>query len=666
MPKLLRKNQQSKKDKINKKENKLLSKRNNKKENKSVNKIKKIEGSKSNKKNFLVEQLPYYFTPSYIKHNGLYATIVKLYVRPGSNRNLSFNEIIDFIPTSTMQDVKLHLLVDDIIIKYDEKKKIIRKNAPLNKATLENTDKEEGHKKTDTQSAKEARLADYEDYNDYERIIEKSEPIVVFKWSLLIVGPSQEIVEEQLSIINLGLDQRHEGAKWDSLPGLQEKSFTGMFSELEANRFENTSTGSNYAGLNLAVNAGLNDPHGQPIGYDALALTMTTAYFDFERSTFKQAIIAIPRSAYLSNYSDENQVDQPSVASIAAQAAANQFMLEGHRVHHIVLNDFNYFESGQFYRSQNIENVFKYYDVNKLTINPLQGFGDIEKVTEVYDRLVNKIVNIFDLMQNLKMQPEDKGIILKVIESFYLEHDLWRTDADVNPRLTRIVDIDRPDTYPTLGNLINEFTSLARSAAENNRELKADRIETLESLLSQSLTTYTSVLGRTTSIESTNAPQVYYQFNNIGTMQLKQIQFVNLIEYISYNAKRNDVVIIHGYDQVLTQVSEMVLSTIDAAKSRGVRFIFAFDSIKSRETKDGKTNDMFEMQNKYYVDLDTDVDWSIIGKVLPEELTLVKKVLNQELGLTVEQQLMAKTSSQVLVHRRRGGINNFIDFNPLI
>ena len=55
--------------------------------NKEKNKNKDKKDLTTNQ--FLTEPTPYRFTPSFIKHNGLYAAIVKLYIEQGTNRNMS-------------------------------------------------------------------------------------------------------------------------------------------------------------------------------------------------------------------------------------------------------------------------------------------------------------------------------------------------------------------------------------------------------------------------------------------------------------------------------------------------------------------------------------------------------------------------------------------------
>lgn len=634
----------------------------------------KNKAAKSNKKStiteqpeFMVENLPYNFTPSYIEHNGKYESILQMYIRPGSNKDLTYEDVIDFIPVSTLQGVQMYLISDDVLIKDDEKKRVIKKNASLNKAALEDTDRSEGDKKTDDQSAKNTRQVEMNDYDEYELILDKADPVVVFRWSLVLIADYKEDIEEQIELINTTLDQRHDGARWDSLPGEQMKRFAGLFDELDKTHYELTATAGNYSGLNLAVNSGLNDPKGMPIGSNALALTQSSAYFDFERSTFKQAAIAMARgSSSLSYYYLDETTKQPSVPSMIAQYAANQFVIEGHKVHHIVLNDFDYFESGRYYRDKVINKIFTEYDVSKLTINILQGFGDINKVVQVYSRLVEKVANIFDLMLGLKMDKDDKGIVLNAIEQFYFDNGLWNTNAAEKPKMTNIVDIDRPELYPTAADLLNDFDALANTAANKGREMKADRIETLSATLQQNLSAYTSVLGRTTSVKDTDAMQVYYSFKNIESLQLRQIQLVNIIDYVIYKAKKDDVIIIHGFDSVLTRVAEMILSSVKAAQDKGVRFIYTYDSVKSPKSVEGQMNDLFEMQNSYYIDLDTDMDWSMIGRTIPEELKIYKKAINQELGATISEVMQQKYGNRILIHRHNGNVNDFVNLRFII
>lgn len=113
----------------------------NKKDKKTKTKKKsKFSLTSKFKNQFLTEKSPYKFTSSYIMHNGKVASIFQLMVRAGTNRNLSYNEIMEFIPISTLEGIEIHLITDDVLIKYDDKKRLIAKNSKENKRTLEDSE----------------------------------------------------------------------------------------------------------------------------------------------------------------------------------------------------------------------------------------------------------------------------------------------------------------------------------------------------------------------------------------------------------------------------------------------------------------------------------------------------------------------------------------------
>ena len=634
--------------------------------------IKKQQEEKKEDKKFLTDSTPYRFTPSFMKHNGKYATIVKLYLRQGSNRGLSYMDVIDFVPTQANTGVELYFIVDDKVIKSEEKDKLITQNSVKNLAVLEDDEKRANEKRnksqqSETQNVVEIRTSEQEDYALYQSIIGKSEVIAVFDWILLVVGDSPEAIDEQLNQLNTRLKKEHDGAVWDSLPGEQQERFSRFFDELEPDRFKETTISSNYAGLSVAMSAGLLDEKGVPIGKDVFAPSQPTAFFDFENSTRSQAIIAMPKSSVIPFYRNEDSEVQIPASSILAQSAANHIVMNGHRAHHIVLNKFDYFEDGKYYRPQDSEKIFKRYDVSKMTINMMQGFGDIKDVGKVYARLQQKIVNIFNVMRNLTLTETQESIISSALSEMYESEQYWIADADLYPERTKIVDIKYPETYATAATFLSSFTTYAEKALHEGKVKRADDAETLGNLLRSSLDMYRSVIGRTTTIEPTTALQVYYEFANASSLQLKQIQFLNTIEYIIHTAAKGDVIVIHGCDQLYDRVAKMTVEAISAAKEKGIRFIFAFDTISSTSNSVSiPMNDMFKMQNVYYTDLDVDVSWSAVGQLIPSELDEYRKALNTELSDQIISTLQAKIENQVMIHRAIGKVNNFIQLNPII
>lgn len=635
----------------------------------SITQIKQMfnpSNSEISKPQYLIDTTRYEFTPSFVKHNGRVMSIFKLYVRQGSNRRMTFDQVIDLIPISTLPNVEIHIMSKDMVLLGQDKQEKIKKNSKLGKTALQDSEKYEKQKNVDDKSTSEMRRTQAQDYDDYEMILDSSEPLVVFKWLLIIIADDEQTIDDQIDTINTLLDQRHEGARWDSLPGEQITEFQHLFDEIQPSMNDHTSTGSNYAGLSFALSSGLMDENGLPIGNDALSLTNSTSFFDFDTYTRKQAFIAAPRNSVIPRYQKDDELQSPSMSSIAAQTAANQITMAGHRAHHLILNDFDYFENNRYLRPQETTEIFDKFDVMKLTVNPLQGFGDIEDRVNIFGRLKQKIVNIFDILSGFDLDGNEKAEVLEAVDKFYYNQGLWSAGAEKFAHQSLIVNITDNDEYPTMDRLLSEFTSMSVRAMYQSRENRADRLDRLYSTLSESMTTYMGILGRPTSITTSQAPQVYYDFSKIESLKLKQVQLVNIIDYIIYTARKDDVIVIHGFDQILSTVAGMLLDTIKAAQKRGIRFIFTFDSIRSPESNHGKYNDMFEIQKSYYTDLDTDVDWSFIGRTMPDEIELIENALNQELGATITNQLLSKQTHQVLVHRKLGRVNNFVRLNPIV
>lgn len=636
-----------------------------------LEKLRKTKNQRSNSKNklkILVENTPYHVSPSFVSHNGKHASIVKMYVRQATNRQMTYDQVIDLIPVHPLEGVELVFLIKDTLIKYGEKTKLIKENSKANTEAIDNEQKDKDSQKNDDETKKEVRRAQTSDYLRYQSMMESAEPVVVYEIKLEIIAKSREIIDEQLEVMNLSLNTKHDGVEWDSLGGEQLEYFQGLFDDIEPSIYSMTSTGSNYAGINFAVSPGVFEDNGIPMGKDSMSISSSTAVFDFDKAVSKQAIISIPRNKVMARYKEADSNYQMSTASILSQYASNQIWMngsdEGRKIHHMVLNDFDYFEKGKFYRPQAIEHLFDSFDCNAVTVNPLQGFGELKDVVNVFNRLTNKIVTIFDLLLDLKLTKDEKAIILDAVVKYYSGEKLWTNDADKYPQRTTIVNITDPATYPTMTKLLDGFTTLLSSALKSNRQGKADKIDTLESTLKQALTTSMSIIGRTTSIKRSNAPQIYYEFKNIPTSQQKQIQFVNMLDYIIYTAKPKDLIVIHGADQIYEDVLDAVKNTIKAAQDKGVRFLFSFDRVTSdKSKKDVATEnyaDIFTMNGSYYDNLSSDVDYNIIGRCTPDEVSKYSNAMKSDLGTQISSRMMMNYGCQIFLHKSLGHVSNFI------
>lgn len=630
----------------------------NKDKNKTEKKIKDLQ---------LVTNSTFQTSDYFYTSNGIVGSILKLYVAPGTNRNMSFRAVLNLLPKPS-KDVKLTFIVRDASIKGEEKQKIINKNTYDNIASKRAQNADATDREKDDAKAKMIQQTELDDYTDYQITASDATPLIVYDIFLIAESTSQEKIKTQIKSINTLLDKTYQGLSFYVQAGKQLDLLQSLYRDLEKTKIQKSSTGNNYALLNFAISEGLKDKTGVPIGLDTKAIVTSSTLFDFNKYTKSQAFIAIPKSSILRRYLVDDH--HYTTSSYLAQAVANNIVANrpNNKIFHIVLNDFKYLNDERYYMNDFNKGLLKEYDMTKLTINPLQGFGEYNEIQQVYERLIQKIADIFDILLDFNLETADKAIILDAIERFYFEQSLWSPEVLDYPKRARIIKVKRPDLYPTLNLFINTFTNLVTVALKDKRELKADRIDTLQSILRQALTTYQNILGKTTSIDFDLASykQIYYTFNNVDSLAIKQVQFLNIFDFVRYISKPGDTIIIHGMDQLYQKTTDMAYNAIENAKKKGLTLLYSFDTVTAPSQKLGKMTDMFSMKELYYHDLNTDVDWSIVGNCSVDDVDKFEKVLRMSVGAQIRNQMMERSYSQVLIHRDKGHIDNFTSLDFII
>lgn len=630
----------------------------NKDKNKTEKKIKDLQLAT----NSTFQTSDYFYTS-----NGIVGSILKLYVAPGTNRNMSFRAVLNLLPKPS-KDVKLTFIVRDASIKGEEKQKIINKNTYDNIASKRAQNADATDREKDDAKAKMIQQTELDDYTDYQITASDATPLIVYDIFLIAESTSQEKIKTQIKSINTLLDKTYQGLSFYVQAGKQLDLLQSLYRDLEKTKIQKSSTGNNYALLNFAISEGLKDKTGVPIGLDTKAIVTSSTLFDFDKYTKSQAFIAIPKSSILRRYLVDDH--HYTTSSYLSQAVANNIVANrpNNKIFHIVLNDFKYLDDDRYYMNDFNKGLLKEYDMTKLTINPLQGFGEYNEIQQVYERLIQKIADIFDILLDFNLETADKAIILDAIERFYFEQSLWSPEVLDYPKRARIIKVKRPDLYPTLNLFINTFTNLVTVALKDKRELKADRIDTLQSILRQALTTYQNILGKTTSIDFDLAAykQIYYTFNNVDSLAIKQVQFLNIFDFVRYISKPGDTIIIHGMDQLYQKTTDMAYNAIENAKKKGLTLLYSFDTVTAPSQKLGKMTDMFSMKELYYHDLNTDVDWSVVGNCSVDDVDKFEKVLRMSVGAQIRNQMMERSYSQVLIHRDKGHIDNFTSLDFII
>lgn len=633
------------------------------KEEKKSPKIKK----ERQKLSAFVDSRPYTFTPNFIRHNGKVMTILQLYVKGGTNRQLNFGDMADIIPTASVSSIESYIIQDDAVIHGEEKETIIRKNSKNLKAVTINQQQEEGQQENKTEAEKETDKKTLGDFDEYELSLNTSEPVVAYNFQVIFIGNDEKSIIDQIENINTIYKQIKDGMRLDSLPSEQFPKYLNIFERYEKNYQEYSSTSRNYTGLNMDLNNGLSDPNGTPIGQQALAYIPSTEFFDFVEHTKTKAFIAIPKSSKMQRYPN------CSAASVMAQAVANQVAMNGNRVHHIILNDFDYSDNSpksNFFRPIETNEIFDFIDMSEQTVNLLEGFGEQKDAVKVFQRLKNKVYDVFDILSHFELSKDknSRPIILDTLNAFYESSQLWVEEASKNPGLAGILNVKDQSKYPTAPMFLNEFTNLETEVLKQGREGRADSVGNLKSQLENALTTYGKQVNRATNIKKSNTQQVFYNFGKMKDDKILQaVQLINTLEFILHQTEPDDFVVIHGMDGLLDRVTEMLSETINFYFEKGRRFIFAFDQISGIETTNGMTASVFSQKGRLFRELHSETDWTMFGQLLPEEIEPFVKSMNVSFSnLTLSTMQAGSRNARVLVHRANDDVNDFVNLDVLI
>lgn len=649
----------------------------------------------------LADNHPPTFTPNYIHRNGQVMTILEFKVKDGTNRDIEFGGIADLIPRVSNANIKAYWLRDNSIVTGEARDNLIKENSvTMRRATKNMRDEKDDEKTANEDKKKNLKI---EDYTLYEYNLDNKFPIVGFNMNLLLIGESEKELGDQIETININLDNLRDGFSVTSVPTEQIDKYMNFGDRYLVSPEHFSSTAQNYTGLNSWLNNGLTDESGIPIGQQTFSHLPSTEYFDFNSHTKTKAFIAINRTDKMIRYRNV------SASSVLAQAAANQIVISdvarvarkideitsearaekraliskeqqditkikesGVRAHHIIFNDFDYSDNSDesgFIKIKQKSEIFEFVDMSKKTVNPLEGFGERAEIKSIFAELKRKIINMFDVMTEYKLDSNSRSIILDTLDEFYHKRSLHQVGKEER---SAIIGVKDKVKYPNMSTYLQDFINLATKVAKAKNLNRLNSVQNLQSELREALTSYGDQVNKPTNIFPTDKQQVFYNFGNMRHERSKlYVQFMNTFSYIMSETKPGDLVVFHGLNRISQKVFDMVSEVIERKAESGVRFIYAFDNVAAMEHKDSNKIDcsIFGMKGKMYHDLHSDSDWTIMGSLLKEEVPKFQDALSAKVNLsqqTIETMQIGGKTPSVLIHRGVDEINDFVVPDVLI
>lgn len=477
-------------------------------------------------------------------------------------------------------------------------------------------------------------------------------PAGMYVWGIVITALTKEKLDRQVEVIlnRWGGVDNYISKKYNPIQyfelidkvGTHKYQRGRLFDRLLLSDKVNTTTLENYAKLCFFQRTTLQDELGEEFGFDFLAPSQIgddgnpkypKVLIDAKGYLNTLAIVAHPRDFSRDDYVFDNvykdeahTIKKPqSQASVTSQQIANQFLLEGKKTIHLVLNDFDYFKLQTPYDrdSKQLQAVIaeetQIIDGSKISVNPLQPFAtnltdEKEEEMPAYRRTKKKFNAIVQALINY--QGEDSGIADKVFDELMVQERLWNTDNDVMVKRRNYLGLPAIK-YPAFDRVITQFTTKARLFRQNNEIKEAEETKRIQRKLDSFLTNNRSLIGATTTLKLDRSKVNYYiNLNNLDRLQ-KNIQVMNLFDFVTEFLDAGDLIILHGADQLDIRTSDYLRDQFERTFDKKVRILLSYDvtdSLEPPKRNELGTSSVFTMNGRLF-DFNLGVDFSFVGRM---------------------------------------------------
>ncbi|PTJ52513.1 hypothetical protein [Mammaliicoccus sciuri] len=611
--------------------------------NPSKLKIKKSKPKKvkrSSKSKRLTPIAGYEFTPSIIKTGNRYATILSVVNRFGMNRNNEYGWFINMIPTISEPSVKSYLFHSSKPMEAKEQKNIFNKkvNDTIKALDIENAPK--GETEGEIQ-IRQLHAHDLAAYSTKESI--KDEKAIDFQILMLLVSDNPDDIIEQVRKMKKRYNDLLPGIDLTSVAGDQKELFRRLLSAPRKSVYDYSTMSSDFAGFDHSVRKGLDDKKGVSIGELTESLTNGNAMMDLNGTFKKRILISASEDSYIYEY-DKNL----SASSMWGQKIANHAMAYGHRTFHIVLNDFKYYaeepEEGKepkFSCMPSMNTALDRVDLSKGGLNIMEMFGNEDDRIEIYNTKQQIIAHIFYLNTSRTLE---KGAILELrqlLNDYYHKQKLWDDKVDKYPQLARALNVGNHESMPTSDLFLTWLNENLHTVRAGGTEREINNSKDLYLTLMNTLDSYPHLFKSVTKLpDTTNYDkfQYYYELTGLnGDSDILEAQFINAFDYITNQAEKDDIIMIHGIDRITTETLDIIKSRINTLIKSGVRMAYLFDRmgtgspIKKQDGEEIYFADMFNTREILYDNFESQFDYTILGTMNKKDFRKYEEIIDQKL-----------------------------------
>src|SRR5699024_1388194 len=325
----------------------------------------------------------------------------------------------------------------------------------------------------------------------------------------------------------------------------------------------------------------------------------------------------IEQQSVVASYGDAN-------SSLWGKRIANDTVEEGHRVFHVVANNFEYDVNDE--ESEII-------DLSEGNLNPIEMFGDIERdednKVQIFNTNLLKIVQMFNLMSGREMKSKQKAMTEDSLVTFYKQKRMWTDIPEKYPNELKIYGL-KSETVPKMSNFTTQLTDILVNEKLNRKHSIEDEIrdaEHLQKVMNNILKKYHAIINTITTLpdpKTIDKTQIYYDLSGLSEdSKIMEEQYLNTLHYILSVAEAQDVIMIHGLDKMSVETLSVLKNSLKRAIDRDVKIVYLFDTIGGKEEEnDVEYANLFNTDGILYQNINADFGFKTLGTMNLKDMEL--------------------------------------------
>lgn len=436
---------------------------------------------------------------------------------------------------------------------------------------------------------------------------------------------------------------KHFNNKVELVPfaGEMKTEYRNLMESAQDQRGENYHlTSRELAGSYPFVSSGVNDMNGSYIGQLHGELNSDPVLLD-TTNIAKLGIICAKNRAVDINSINNFRYDFRATTAWSNKITQDAFA-HGNRVVEYVLNG----EHVERMREELLsETAYINLLANDVAINFLEPFADGQDDISAYNVTVSKIQEIArqfsekeDVQDATTLNSQDINNIEKELRKFYIEEHMWKENAMENKSDLRFVGLkheELPVLKQFIGHLVESINDEKKKSAIHGTTDKERSLERIKDVFEKMKSRNEDLFNRQTTIDEgvlKEKMKIIFDFKMLKETHHAALmgQFVNSFAYGEQMLEEDDIVIIHGADELTDSVKRHLRTRIGHLNNRGVKvFLLYNDADILFEKGNGTTENVHRIWFR-------NADLRITNGMQPHNVTQYAEIIRKQLPDSVQ------------------------------